>query len=181
MRIIKYMALSVLMAAPSLAQAADAPATAPSADTVRQVMSYYHDGNRVILVDAKLCKDIGKEMANKNECVDPISDGKVKQGDKDYVWLNFLIPGDDAPARSVLVQFSSKGMVLHSKQLHLKQSIRYRTWYLLPTNKLGDWDVTASQEEAQDYVKLGGTSYTVEAADSAAKSPAQGAASGTAQ
>ncbi|HXH73013.1 MAG TPA: hypothetical protein VNI58_09400 [Mariprofundaceae bacterium] len=166
MRIIKLMALAALMAMPNLAQAADA---APSADTVRQVMSYYRDGNTVILVEAKLCKEIGKEGDTKSECVDEITDGKVKKGDKAYVWLNFFVPGENTDTRNVLIQFSSKGMVLQSNQVHMKQTTRYRTWYLLPTGKDGDWDIAASQEEAQDYVKIGGLKYSVEEAAPAAQ------------
>lgn len=166
MRITKYIALAALMAVPNLAQATDAP----SADTVRQVMSYYQDGNTAILVEAKLCKEIGKEGDTKNECVDEITGGKVNKGDKAYVWLNFFVPGENSDAKNVLVQFSSKGTVLLSKQLHMKQTIRYRTWYALPTNKDGEWDITASQEQAESYQKIGGLTYTVEeaAADAAA-------------
>jgi len=160
MRFFRMIALSAIMAAPLPAMAADAP----SADAVRQVMSYFHNGSDVILVDAKLCKEVAKEGDNKNECTEEISGNKVTQGDKVYVWLNFFVPGDDADARNVLVQFSSKGMVQQSHSLHMKQTTRYRIWYRLPTKRVGDWDVITSQEKADSYLKLGGLSYSVEEA-----------------
>lgn len=160
MRFFRIIALSAILAAPLPALAADAP----SADAVRQVMSYFHDGSDAILVDAKLCKEIAKEGDNKNECTEEVPGNKVNQGDQVYVWLNFFVPGDNADARNVLVQFSSKGMVQQSHTLHMKQTTRYRIWYRLPTKRTGDWEVIASQEKADSYEKLGSLAYTVEEA-----------------
>jgi len=167
MRFFKIIALSAIMAAPLPALADEAP----SADAVRQVMSYYRDGSNVILVEAKLCKEVVKEGDNKNDCAEEIADGKLTKGDKAFVWLNFFVPGDNTDTSTVLVQFSSKGMVQQSNTVRMKQTTRYRTWYTLPTNKAGDWEVAASQEQTDSYLKLGGLSYTVEEAK--AETPAQ--------
>jgi hypothetical protein len=159
------LALSALLCMPVLASAADAP----SVDTVRQVMAYYHTGSDAVLVESKLCRDIAHEGANKNECVGEITDGKIARGEKAYIWMNFFVPGDDAGKRNFLVQFSRKGQVMKSNQLSMNQAIRYRTWYLLRTGTEGSWDISVSQERANDFLKLGDMSYSVVEAAPAAQ------------
>lgn len=131
----------------------------PTQDEVRKVMSYYHDGSEVILVDSMLCEEISKSGENKNECDKPMADGPIPLNKSGYLWMNFLVPGNDKA--NLLVQFKYKNRALDSDELKVSSAIRYRTWKRLQTSKSGDWVVTVEQETADGYVPVATINYTV--------------------
>lgn len=133
----------------------------PSADTVRQVMDYYHNGSDVTLVEHKLCSDIVQEGENKNECGEMVSGSSVEAGSKVYLWMNFLVPGDTTEKANVLVQFKYKGKTVSTTETSMPQAIRYRTWRLLPTSKSGNWQISIEQEKADGYTSVETINYSV--------------------
>lgn len=133
----------------------------PSADSVRQVMDYYHTGSDVTLLEYKLCRDIAREGENKHECSEVVDGNTIEAGSKVYFWMNFLVPGDTTENANVLVQFKHKGRAISTYETPMPQTIRYRTWRLLPTNKTGDWQVAIEQEKADGYTAVETIGYSV--------------------
>lgn len=137
------------------ALAADKPTTAE----VKKVMDYYRDGSDAILVDSMLCEEIEKSGENKNECAKPLGNGPVPLHKNGYMWMNFLVPGNDKV--NLLVQFKYKNRALDSDEIKLSNAIRYRTWKRLQTSKSGDWVVTIEQETENGYTPVATLNYTV--------------------
>ncbi len=150
-------AIAALLTAPAIA------AEKPSSDEVQRVMEYYQSGDEVVLAQQVLCGEVAKEGDNKNQCVAVIEPAVMKEGDRNLVWMNFMVPGSESA--KILVQFHYKGRVLSSKELTLSNAIRYRTWLSAPSSKTGEWTVSVEQELADGYAKVGEMSYTVEAAE----------------
>lgn len=130
----------------------------PSSDEVFKVMEYYRTGSEAILVESTLCAEIAKEGTDKNQCTSPLPNS-ITKGEDASVWMNFMVPGDDAA--NILVQFKFKGRVLSSRELKLSSAIRYRTWLNAPNNKVGNWTVSVEQEGENSYLPIGEYSYTV--------------------
>jgi len=152
----KFVFLLMLLM-PAIAWAGDAP----DVDTIKRVLDYYHNGSSVTLVEYKFCSEIVKEGENKNECADSVDAAAIEKGNKTYLWMNFLVPGDDTEKTNVLVQYIRKGMAMKTSEIHMPQSMRYRTWRLLPTQKADTWSVSISQEAKAGYEKIGNIDFTV--------------------
>jgi len=153
----KILMALLLMSAPSLALAGDAP----DANKVKEVLNYYHNGSTVTLVDYKLCAAIGKDGAAKNECAEVIESTQIEKGSKAYLWMNFLVPGDQTEKANVLVQFKYKGKAMDGAEIQMPQSIRYRTWKRLPTKKSGDWQVSIEQENEAGFTNIDTLAFSV--------------------
>ena len=115
----------------------------------------------MILVNYKLCSSIAKEGKDKNECTEVIEDANIEKGSKAYLWMNFLVPGDDIEKTNVLVQFKYKGKAMNTSEIPMPQSIRYRTWRTLPTKKPGDWQVSIEQENETGFTSIDSIAFTV--------------------
>jgi len=142
---------------PAVAWAGDAP----DLDTVKRVLDYYHNGNTVTLVEYKFCSEIVKEGENKNECADTIDAAAIEKGSKAYLWMNFIVPGDNTEKANVLVQYLRKGMAMKTSEIQMPQSLRYRTWRQLPTKNAEAWSIAISQETQEGYKKIGNIDFTV--------------------
>lgn len=147
----------LLACAPALVWAGEKP----DANTVRQVMNYYHSGSDVTLIEHKICTEIASEGELKNECSAVVDGSSVEEGSKVYFWMNFLVPGDEAEGANVLVQFKYKGKAVSTYETSMSQAIRYRTWRLLPTNKAGSWQVSIEQEKTDGYTSIETINYSV--------------------
>lgn len=150
------MLLSLFIFVPALAFAGET-----TSDKVKEVMDYYHTGKTVVLVDSRFCSEIGKEGDLKNECAVPADAKAVAKGSRVFFWMNFFVPGDDADHSNVLVQFKYKGKAIDSSEVSMSQSIRYRTWLRLPSQKEGEWQISIEQENEDGYVNLETLDYTV--------------------
>jgi hypothetical protein len=153
----QIMIAALLMVMPSLAWAGDTM----DAGKVRDVLNYYHSGSNVILVDYKLCSNIAKEGENKNECAEVIEGNSIEKRSKVYLWMNFFVPGDQTEKANVLLQYKYKGKAMDGTELSMPQSVRYRTWRLLPTRKSGDWQVSIEQENEAGFSNIDTISYSV--------------------
>jgi len=155
---------------PTLALAADV-----DGNKVKEVMEYYHNGKTIVLVESVFCSEIAKEGDMKNECATPVDPKSIVKGSKTYVWMNFFVPGDDVDKANVLVQYKHKGRAIDSSEISMSQSIRYRTWRRLATQKEGDWQISIEQENENGYVNLGTLDYTVVDSVEPAADPTQAA------
>ncbi len=134
----------------------------PTQEEVVKVMNYLSEGSEIVLVDSKFCSEIVKAGESKNECADP-SGSQVAKGEKKYIWMNYLVPGNSAP--SVLIQFKYKGRALKSGEIKLTKAIRYRTWKYLETSRVGNWEVVIEQENETGFSTIATIPYTVEEAN----------------
>ncbi len=156
--------LSIVAIAPAAVWAEGSIDTAK----VREVLNYYHQGDTATLVEYKFCSGIVKEGENKNECEGEIDGSSIAAGSKAYLWMNFMIPGDDTEKANILVQYKYKGLTMDTNTLTMPQSIRYRTWRIVPTRKSGDWEVSVQQENESGFTAVETLSYkVVDAAGSA--------------
>jgi len=153
----KILFTALLMCVPALASANDAP----DANKVREVLNYYHSGSAVTLVEYKLCSGIVKEGEDKNECAEVIEGSSLEKRSKVYLWMNYFVPGDHTEKANVLLQYKYKGKAMDGTELSMPQSVRYRTWRLLPTRKSGDWQISIEQENENGYSNIDTISYSV--------------------
>ena len=130
----------------------------PTQAEVVKVMKYLNDGDEIVLVDSRFCTEIVKAGDNKNECADPGAN-QVAKGEKKYLWMNYLVPGNSNTA--VLIQFKFKGRALKSDEIALSKAIRYRTWKYLETSRVGNWEVVIEQETETGFVPVANIPYTV--------------------
>src|SRR5689334_7402681 len=102
---LKKLAMCALMAWGGGAMAQDAapapaaePVKAPSADAVRDTWNYFYkaQGQGPVLVEAKLCTEVGKEGPNKFECTVEVPAEGVKANTSVMVWQSYLVPQGDS-------------------------------------------------------------------------------------
>lgn len=73
--------------------------------------------------------------------------------------MNFLVPAGDQP--DIIIHFKRNNKVRSVSNLELPGALRYRTWKKIPTEKLGDWEVSIIQELADTDLNLGQFQYSV--------------------
>lgn len=154
----KLIILSVMIALiPAFAMALDKP----SAEQTRRVMDYYNEGKGMgaVLVEYKLCGEMGKEEENKNECAQSLAETDISVGQDVYLWMNFMIPVDDTA--NVFITYTRNSRIRKSQTVVLKSAFRYRTWKKIATDKPGDWTVKIFQETEDKDIDLGSLTYTV--------------------
>jgi hypothetical protein len=131
-------------AAPAAAPEA-APMNKPSSDAVRDTWNYFYkaQGQGPILVEAKLCTEVGKEGPNKFECtaeVDPVAG--VKAGTNVMLWQAYLVPQGDS-VEDLAVQVKQGNTVRETKDVKVKgEGWRSRQWTGVRLNKPGSWTVS---------------------------------------
>ncbi len=134
-------------------------AAKPTGQEVSKVMDYYYTGNEAVIVEYKFCKEVVKEGDHKNDCAVEVDSKSVKKGEKVYLWLNAMVPKD---AKVILsTQFIRKGRALKNRESKMNGSLRYRTWFAVPTAKTGAIEVSIDQEKGDDYVSIEKLGYTV--------------------
>jgi len=127
----------------------------PAPKEARRVIDYYYNGKGkgAILMDYKLCQEVPEKGPEKYECKREITDGKIKQGQEVFLWMNFLVPAGDKA--EILLQFKRKEKVRKVLPVSLSGSPRYRTWKKIPTDKTGNWKVSIVQEMEDRDLDLG--------------------------
>ncbi|HLL51947.1 MAG TPA: hypothetical protein VK447_00290 [Myxococcaceae bacterium] len=125
------------------------PAKAPSTEALKEVWDFHRTpGSGVVLGDAKLCTEVGKEAdaANKYECTAEIGAEGVPAGTSIYVWQAYLVPKGDS-IEDITVQLKQGDAVRETKDVKVKgtESMRARTWTGLRLAKAGDWTVTINR------------------------------------
>jgi len=142
------LALVLLMMIPTLSMAK------PDGTKAKEVLDYYLNGSEVVLLESQFCSSI-----KDTECVNPIDAKSLANGAEAFLWMNFMVP---KPVKSTLfIQFQRKGRTLLTSEITMQDSIGYRTWIPLPTDKSGDWQVVVEQEKAQGYEGITKLAYSV--------------------
>ena len=132
--------LTILVCLPCFA-VAGTPSGVPDGDEIRRVLSYY-DGEvseAPLLVEAKLCTEIGKEAEMKNECMGEIKTSLQAETDV-YLWLNFMVPRH-SPDQKILIQFNHDGITRQAREATIQSAIRFRTWKKFRADRPGKWTI----------------------------------------
>lgn len=153
---LKKLAMCALMAWSGGAMAQDAasapaaePVKAPSADAVRDTWNYFYkaQGQGPVLVEAKLCTEVGKEGPNKFECTVEVPAEGVKANTSVMVWQSYLVPQGDS-IEDLMVQTRQGNVVRETKDVKLKgEGWRARQWTGVRLSKPGDWTVSILRGE----------------------------------
>jgi|GEM_PF-541081 len=140
----------VVLGASAMAQEAtpEAPAhepqKVPSSDGVKDTWNYFYkgQGQGPVLVEAKLCTEVGKEGANKFECTAEVPAEGIKANTQVMVWQAWLLPQGDT-AEDVMVQTRQGTVVRETKDVKLKgEGWRTRQWTGIRLGKAGEWTVS---------------------------------------
>ena len=116
---------------------------APSADAVRDTWNYFYkgQGQGPVLVEARLCTEVGKEGANKFECVAEVPPEGIKANSNVMVWQSYLVPQNDS-VEDLMVQVKQGNTVRETKDVKVKgEGWRSRQWPGVRLSKPGDWTV----------------------------------------
>ena len=122
------------------------PAAKPGADAVKSTWDYFYkgQGQGPVLVEAKLCTEVGKEGANKFECtaeVDPAAGVKANTPNV-VLWQAYLVPQGDS-VEDIMVQVKQGNTVRETKDVKVKgEGWRARQWTGVRLNKPGSWTVS---------------------------------------
>ena len=140
----------------ALAQDAAAPAEAPAHEPVKvpdargvlDTWNYFYkgQGQGPVLVEARLCTEVGKEGASKFECTVEVPAEGVKANTTVMVWQAYLLPQGDA--EDIMVQTKLGNVVRETKDVKVKgDGWRSRQWTGVRLNKAGDWTVSILRGE----------------------------------
>jgi hypothetical protein len=153
---LKKLAMCALMTWSAGAMAQDAapapaaePVKAPSADAVRDTWNYFYkaQGQGPVLVEAKLCTEVGKEGPSKFECTVEVPAEGVKANTSVMVWQSYLVPQGDS-IEDLMVQTRQGNVVRETKDVKVKgEGWRARQWTGVRLSKPGDWTVSILRGE----------------------------------
>ncbi|MDY7225867.1 hypothetical protein [Hyalangium rubrum] len=122
-----------------------APVTKPTADGVKNTWDYFYrgQGQGPVLIEAKLCTEVGKEGANKYECTAEVDMAAgVKSGTSVMLWQAYLVPQGDS-YEDIMVQVKQGNTVRETKDVKVKgDGWRARQWTGVRLNKPGSWTVS---------------------------------------
>jgi hypothetical protein len=133
----------------------------PSSKETKKVMDYYNNGkgDGAVLVDYQLCREMGKEEENKNDCALSLSGDDIMVGDEVYLWMNFMIPVDDHA--QIFLSYTRNNRIRKTQEISLQSAFRYRTWKKIDTGKPGQWTIQVFQELGDKDIDLGALTYIV--------------------
>lgn len=141
-------AWAVVLASGGVAQAADdkaagRPAPAPSAAEVQRVWDYYYRGGAgPVLVDVKVCTEVGREGGARFECTKELGPEGARPYSTLYVWQSYLLP-QGAVVDDLAVQLKQGDTVRETRDVRLKgDGWRVRTWAAVRVGKPGTWSVS---------------------------------------
>jgi hypothetical protein len=144
---LKKLAMCAVVVVGGMAMAQDEGAAprVPTAEEARAVLEYYLNGKgkglSPVLLDVKLCTEVGKSGDEKSECIAEVSAEGVKANSKVLLWQSYMVPQGEK-IEDVMVQVKQGDIVRETKDLKLDGSLRNRTWPGVRLNKAGDWNIT---------------------------------------
>ena len=146
-----------LLCLPSLILAQERPTAAEA----KKVIDYYYQGKGqgAVLVAHTLCAQIYEEGPYKYECQEVITGEQIEKDRDVFLWMSYLVPAGDKP--DIIIHFKRNSKVRSVINLELPGAMRYRTWKKIPTEKLGDWEISIIQELADTDLKLEELTYSV--------------------
>ena len=132
--------LALCLCAPAAAE----PVPAPSPAAVKSTWDYFYKGKGQgpVLVDAKLCTEVGRDGPQKFECVQEVPAEGVKAGTPVMVWQSYLVPQGDI-IEDVTVQVRQGSTIRETKDVKLVgEGWRARQWVGVRFTKPGAWSVS---------------------------------------
>lgn len=156
MRVITSTAL-----ASAFALSCAAAISAPSAEEVRNVLSYYYGGSEStpVLVEFKLCEEVHREGADKNNCKNEIDPHSLEVGESVYAWMNFIVPREERG--EILMQFKHNGIIRGARKANVHGAIRYRTWRKVQFSRTGEWQIPILYDNDSAVSQIGTITLTV--------------------
>ena len=135
--------------------------SAPSADEVRNVLSYYYGGNEStpVLVEFKLCEDVHREGSDKHNCNNELDQSSLEVGESVYAWMNFIVPREERG--EILMQFKHNGVIRGARKANVHGAIRYRTWRKVQFSRAGEWKIPILYDNTLDINEIDTVTLTV--------------------
>lgn len=135
----------------------------PTTQEVKKVLDFYYNGQGmgVVLIDAKLCRDVHREGDEKNECAGDVTSEAITKGDTVNLWMSFMVPMGDEKQK-ILVQFDQGGVTRSVKNMTVTGSLRYRTWRKVTLDRVGVWNIKIVHDRDEGAAVLGEVSATVQ-------------------
>lgn len=140
-------------------------ASRPSAEEVKKVMDYFNTGKELLLTEKKFCKEIGKDGATKNDCVQELASNEIVKGEKSFLWMNFMVPKDFKEG-NVLIQYNQNGVTRSASQRPISAkdgALRYRLHSQFPTLAPGEYEVSLMLEANGQVTPLDKANLVVKA------------------
>ena len=133
----------------------------PTPAEAKKVIDYYYQGkgSGAVLVGHKLCSQIYEDGPYKYECQEVVTGDQIEKDREVFLWMNFLVPAGDQP--DIIIHFKRNNKVRGASNLELPGAVRYRTWKNIPTERLGDWEISIIQELPDTDLDLGTLQYSV--------------------
>lgn len=134
-------------------QAAEAPpqqpVAVPSAEAAKTTWDYFYKGQNQgpLLIEARLCTEVGKTGDTKFECTVEVPAEGVKANTSVMLWQAWLVPQKDS-YEDIMVQVKQGDVVRETKDVKVKgEGWRTRTWTGVRLNKPGNWTVNVVRGE----------------------------------
>lgn len=130
-------------APPAEGAAPSTPVEKPTPEGVRAFWNFYFNGKGqgLVLGDAKLCLEVGKDGPQKSECAKEVGPEGVKPGTMINVWQAYLVPQGDT-IEDMSIQLKLGDQVRETKDVKINgSSIRWRSWNAFRIPKAGTWTI----------------------------------------
>jgi hypothetical protein len=142
---------SLLFAGPALAQekagaeppAMVSPVRAPSPDAVTSVWDFWFRGQGagVVLADARLCLEVGRDGRDRFQCVREVPAEGVRANTPVFAWQAYLVPQGDS-IEDLTVQVYQGETLRETKDVKVTgEGIRARNWTGVRLTRPGAWRV----------------------------------------
>lgn len=141
-------ALFAVVLAPVVALAAPpalpAP-TQPAPEAVKATWDYFYRGKEPVLVDAKVCRRIGKIPPVQFDCETEADPAGVKAGETTWLWHAWFVPqGASAELKLQLSDGKEVRNTTFKVMGRTGDPWRSRGWQPLQLDKPGTWTITVS-------------------------------------
>ena len=133
----------------------------PTPAEAQKVIQYYYQGigQGAVLMAHKLCAQIYEEGPLKFECQEEITGEQIQKGQEVFLWMNYLVPAGDKT--DMIIHYKRNNKVRSVSNFELPGALRYRIWKKIPTDKIGDWQISIMQELPDADLSLGEMQYSV--------------------
>lgn len=150
----------LLLCLPAIILAQEKPTPAEA----QKVIQYYYQGigQGAVLMANKLCAQIYEEGPLKFECQEEITGEQIQKDQEVFLWMNYLVPTGDKT--DMIIHYKRNNKVRSVSNFELPGALRYRIWKKIPTDKIGDWQISIMQELPDADLSLGELQYTVKEA-----------------
>lgn len=128
----------------------------PAPDEVKRVLNYYFHGkgSGPVLMEAKLCRDIKREGADKNECAGDVTTQALKKGESVYLWMAYMVP-EGEETQNIVVLFDKGGVTRNVESLQVSSQLRNRAWLKMSLDKVGPWKLRVVRDTGAGSESLG--------------------------